>query len=87
MAVVQSEANVSLIDKLKFAIVIVEEEFELPIEYKGEEQMFNAKLIVTGYTHKFSVEVDGQSILFEPDEERNYRAVIPYDDIDNSKGY
>jgi hypothetical protein len=28
--------------------------------------------------------VNGQSILFEPDEERNYRAVIPYDDIDNS---
>jgi len=36
-----------------------------------------AKLIVTGYTHKFGVDVNGQNIIFEPDEERNYRAVIP----------
>lgn len=31
--------------------------------------MFNAKLIVKGYTHKFSVDVNGQEIIFEPDEE------------------
>jgi hypothetical protein len=63
----------------------MEEEFELPVKYKGEEQMLNAKLIVTGYTHKFSVDANGQMIVFEPDEERNYRAVIPYDDIDKNK--
>jgi hypothetical protein len=61
----------------------MEEEFELPVKYKGEEQMLNAKLIVTGYTHKFSVDVNGQIIIFEPDEERNCRAVIPYDDINH----
>jgi len=55
----------------------MEEEFELPVKYKGEEQMLNAKLIVTGYKHKFCVDVNGQNIIFEPDEERNYRAVIP----------
>ena len=59
----------------------MEEEFELPVKYKGEEQMLNAKLIVTGYKHKFCVDVNGQNIIFEPDEERNYRAVINYDDI------
>jgi hypothetical protein len=63
----------------------MEEEFELPVKYKGEELMFNAKLIVTGYTHKFSVDVNGQIIIFEPDEERNYRAIIDYDDIGKNK--
>ena len=63
----------------------MEEEFELPVKYKGEELMFNAKLIVTGYTHKFSVDVNGQIIIFEPDEERNYRAVTNYDDIGKNK--
>jgi hypothetical protein len=63
----------------------MEEQFELPVEYKGEQLMLNASLIVTGYTHKFCVDVYGQNIVFEPDEERNYRAVIPYDDIDNKR--
>jgi hypothetical protein len=49
--------------------------------------MLSAKLIVTGYTHKFSVDVNGQIIVFEPDEERNYRAVIPYDDINQNKDF
>ena len=42
-------------------------------------------MLVTGFTHKFNVEVDGQAILFEPDEERNYRAIINYDDIAKKK--
>ena len=63
----------------------MEEEFELPVEYKGEEQMFNTKLIVTGYTHKFNVDVNGQSIVFELDDEGNYRAIIPYDDVPKIK--
>jgi hypothetical protein len=63
----------------------MEESFDLPVEYKGEQLMLKASLLVTGYTHKFNVEVDGQNIIFEPDEERNYRSVIPYDDINNQK--
>jgi hypothetical protein len=63
----------------------MEEEFELPVVYKGEQLMLKASLLVTGYTHKFSVDVNGQNIIFEPDEERNYRAVIPYDDINRNK--
>ena len=59
----------------------MEQEFELPVEHNGQQVMLKASLLVTGYTHKFSVEVDEQIIIFEPDEERNYRAVINYDDI------
>jgi len=63
----------------------MEEDFELPVEYKGEQFRFNCKLIVIGYTHKFNVNVNGQTIVFEPDEERNYRAVLSYDDIGKNK--
>ena len=52
----------------------MDEQFELPVEYKGEQLLFKASLIVTGYTHKFNVDVNGQMVIFEPDEERNYRA-------------
>jgi hypothetical protein len=55
----------------------MEEQFELPLVYKGEQVLLKASLLVTRYTHKFNVDVNGQNIIFEPDEERNYRAVIP----------
>ena len=61
------------------------EPFELPVEYKGEQLILNASLLVTGYTHKFNVDVNGQNIIFEPDDEGSYRAIIPYDDIPETK--
>ena len=61
------------------------QQFELPVEYKGEKHIFKAVLNTYGYTHKFHVEVNSQTIIFEPDEERNYRAVLNYADINNSK--
>jgi hypothetical protein len=63
----------------------MEETFELSVEYKGEQLILKASLLVTGYTHKFNVEVDGQNIIFEPDEEKIYRAVINYEDIEKHK--
>lgn len=50
--------------------------YEIPVQYKGEEVMVPAQLLVTGYTHKFRVEVGGHEVFFEPDEERNYRATL-----------
>jgi len=61
------------------------EQFELPVDYKDEKHFFKATLNIYGYTHKFHVDVNGQTIIFEPDEERNYRAVLNYDEIENSK--
>ena len=29
-----------------------------------------------GYTHKFYVVINGLEVTYEPDEERNYRAII-----------
>ena len=61
------------------------EDFDLPIEYKGVEHVFKGSLVTFGHTHKFQVDVNGQIVIFEPDEERNYRAVITYEKIGNSK--
>jgi len=61
------------------------EQFELPVDYKGEQHLFEAELIVYGYTHKFHVDVNDQTIIFEPDEERNYRAILNYNEIDTNK--
>jgi hypothetical protein len=56
--------------------------FDLPVEYKGKEMLFPAELLPMGFTHKIKVNIDGTDILFEPDEERNYRAVIDYAALD-----
>jgi hypothetical protein len=53
------------------------ESFTLSVPYKQGEKQVEAELRVFGYTHKIAVMVDGAEILFEPDEERNYRAVLP----------
>ena len=63
----------------------MEEQFELPVQYKEQKLMFKASLLVTGYTHKFNVDVNGHNIIFEPDDENSYRAIVPYDDIGKNK--
>ena len=63
----------------------MEEQFDLPVEYKGEEHLYKASLVVYGFTHRFHVLVNDQVIIFEPDEERNYRAVLDYSEPDRNK--
>ena len=48
---------------------------ELPVEYHGKELLLPAELLPMGFTHKIKVIVEGVDVLFEPDEERNYRAM------------
>jgi hypothetical protein len=54
----------------------MDEPFELPVNYEGEEILFQARLLQFGYTHRFAVKIHGQDVYFEPDEERNYRAMM-----------
>lgn len=63
----------------------MDEQFELPVNYKGQQHLFKATLFVYGFTHKFHVDVNGQVIIFELDEERNYRAVLSYAEIESNK--
>ncbi len=38
-----------------------------------------------GYIHKLKVEVNGLEVLFEQDEEKNYRGVIDPQQVESSK--
>jgi len=51
--------------------------FTLVVNYKGKEYQVEGELRTFGYTHKIAINFEGREILFEPDEERNYRAVMP----------
>lgn len=63
----------------------MDNDFILPVEFAGEELQLPAKLVQTGYVVKLEVEIEGVIITFEPDEERNWRAVLGYDDLINGK--
>ena len=51
-------------------------DLEVPVTYKNQELIFNAKFIQFGYSYKFEVDVNGIIVFFEPDEERNFRAIV-----------
>ena len=60
--------------------------FEIPVIYQGKHLHLNAELLAYGYTHKIRVEINKQEVLFEPDEECKYRAVIkPIEDEKHHK--
>lgn len=61
------------------------DEFYIPVSFGGKDYNFPARLLTYGYTIKLEVDIDGNTIVFEPDEERNWRALIPYDDIPAAK--
>jgi hypothetical protein len=54
----------------------MEEIFILPVKHQGKTMEFEARLVVLGYTHKFLVDVNGTEVVFEPDESREYRAIL-----------
>ena len=54
----------------------MDESFDIPVVYKGQKLLFKGELLAYGYSYKIKVEVNGSIILFEPDEERNFRATI-----------
>lgn len=57
------------------------EPFLLTVQYKNEEKQFESELRVFGYTHKIAVNVNGVEVIFERDEEGNYRAILPDPDL------
>lgn len=61
------------------------DEFELALHFKGKDILLPVKLINYGSSYKLEVKVEGTNVLFEPDEERNWRALISYEDIQANK--
>lgn len=56
----------------------IDEPFDLPVVYKGQEIELSSRLVRRGYSYKIHVDVQGQEVIFEPDEERNFRAMIEH---------
>jgi hypothetical protein len=59
----------------------MDEPFLIPVSYKGVEREFEATLQVLGYTHRFNVQVEGAEVIFERDEEGQYRAIVSQEAI------
>lgn len=53
-----------------------EETFTLPVYYNNEYRDIPASLKLFGHTHKIAIRIGEHDVIFEPDEERNYRAII-----------
>jgi hypothetical protein len=54
----------------------MDESFEIPVVYQGQELSFPASLRMKGYVQQFLVDVGGIEVVFECDEEENYRALL-----------
>ena len=50
--------------------------FDIIVHYKDREMAFPARLVLQGYSHKFTVCVYETLVCFEPDEEGTYRVVL-----------
>ncbi len=59
----------------------MEEEFQLPVRFNNNELTFSARLLNYGYSYKLEVDIEDAKVLFEPDEERNWRALITFEDL------
>lgn len=57
------------------------EDFEIPVAWKGEILHFPAKFLQYRYSYKIEVTINGHRFLFEPDEERNWRVLMDHDEL------
>ena len=55
---------------------IMDDTIEIPVNYKNKDLIFEAKFLQLGYSYKFEIDVNGTTVFLEPDEERNFRAIV-----------
>jgi len=53
----------------------MEHYFDLPVKYKSEELNFKGRLSTFGYTYNFYIIVNGQELVFEKDDDGQYRVI------------
>lgn len=58
----------------------MENEFEIPLTYKGKELALPARLLVQGYVYKIEVTIGETKVLYEKDDEGQWRALMEPDD-------
>lgn len=63
----------------------MDEKIIIEIEIGNRKFAFDCSLQATGYTHKIQTSINGINITLEPDEERNYRAIISNEGVSRLK--
>jgi hypothetical protein len=63
----------------------MEPDFLLPVQYNGNEYELPVRILKFGYIVKLEVVIKNTIITFEPDEQRNWRAVMGFEDLINGK--
>jgi len=53
-----------------------EENHILPVTYRGQELEFPLQILQTGYTLKFVVTIGEAKMIFEKDDQGEYRAIL-----------
>ena len=59
----------------------MEEDFILPVTFNDDEIELPARLLAYGYSFKIEVDINDTKVQFERDEERNWRALISYEEV------
>jgi len=54
----------------------MEDSFVIDVAIGGKEYNVEVRLISTGYMHRFIAMINDTEVIYEPDEERNYRAIV-----------
>lgn len=57
------------------------EDFMLPVSFEGRELEFPSCIRQRGFAVMLEVEIEGTVVTFEPDEERNWRAILGFEDL------
>jgi hypothetical protein len=57
--------------------ILMAETFVITANYKNKQRDFDAELHSFGFSYRIEIMVDDVKVIFEPDEERNYRAYVP----------
>jgi hypothetical protein len=61
------------------------EHFDLNIEHRGLTKTFHGTFSKYGWSYRFTIDVEGTDVIFEPDEERNLRVIVPLGKQEDSK--
>lgn len=62
------------------------DKFQLPVLHQGEEFEFETRVETWRYGRRFYVTVGETTILFEEDEEKNIRAILPEGETGKTPG-
>lgn len=59
----------------------------LPVEYLGASHELPLTIVPLGYTYQLHIEVEGKTLIFEKDDQGEYRVIDTANDGAISKGF